>query len=261
MNLRVGGYSGQTIYAFNKLAKLFFEKGKPHNASLIAGIRIILITLEYDEDLPMDVITATYQIGILLKKSRLLLTEHSDQQLLKEIEKAQRDREAKKRSPSLVQLFSNIFKRRDLAASEFSSLTEVDLNMRKSRSQYQLISTSKQIFEMSSLSKHLIKNLQTIINVLTDQEENEKADTEEVPNTSSQKKPSGHSFSGGSSKPDKRKGRDTRDQSSLKKIPPVSDGEDDSDSSSSEEESDRRKLWHPKPRQKINIPTSDNVQE
>ncbi len=258
MNLRVGGYSGQTIYAFNKLAKLFFEKGKPHNASLIAGIRIILITLEYDEDLPMDVITATYQIGILLKKSRLLLTEHSDQQLLKEIEKAQRDREAKKRSPSLVQLFSNIFKRRDLAASEFSSLTEVDLNMRKSRSQYQLISTSKQIFEMSSLSKHL---MQTTINMLTDQEENEKADTEEVPNTSSQKKPSGHSFSGGSSKPDKRKGRDTRDQSSLKKIPPVSDGEDDSDSSSSEEESDRRKLWHPKPRQKINIPTSDNVQE
>src|SRR6266540_470197 len=58
MNLSVEAYSGQTIYAFNKLAKLFFEKEKPHNASLIAGIRIILITLEYDEDLPMDVITA-----------------------------------------------------------------------------------------------------------------------------------------------------------------------------------------------------------
>ncbi len=50
MDLSVGGYSGQTIYTFNKLTELFFEKGKPHNASLIARVRAILTTLEYDED-------------------------------------------------------------------------------------------------------------------------------------------------------------------------------------------------------------------
>ncbi len=78
INLRVREYSEQTIYAFNKLTELSFEKNKPYNALLIAGIKAILTTLEYDEKPLMDVITATYQIGILLKKSRLLLTEHSD---------------------------------------------------------------------------------------------------------------------------------------------------------------------------------------
>jgi len=39
---------------------------------------------------------------------------------------------------------------------------------------------SKQPFETSDLSKHPIKNLQTTINILTDQEDNEQADTEEA---------------------------------------------------------------------------------
>jgi len=69
---------------------------------LIAEIRTILTILEYDEKLSIDVITATYQIGILLKKSRLLMTEHTDQQLLSEVEAAQRDREVKKCFSSLV---------------------------------------------------------------------------------------------------------------------------------------------------------------
>src|SRR6266540_1535687 len=107
--------------------------------------------------------------------------------------------------------------------------------MRKSQSQYQLLSITKQSFEMSSLSKHLIKNLQTTINVLTDQEENEEADTKEVPDTSNQKRPSGHSFPKGSSKPNKGKGKDTRDQSNSRKILPASSGGDDCDSSSNEE--------------------------
>src|SRR6266540_5360897 len=98
MNLNVRGYSRQTIYAFNKLTELSFEKGKPYNASLIAGIRAILIILKYDEDPLVDVTTATYQIGILLKKSRLLTTEHTDQQLLEEITAASKDQKAKKRS-------------------------------------------------------------------------------------------------------------------------------------------------------------------
>ena len=78
MNLSVEAYSGQTIYAFNKLAKLFFEKEKPHNLLLVAGIRAILTTLEYAKNPRVDVILATYQIGILLKKSKMLTIEHTD---------------------------------------------------------------------------------------------------------------------------------------------------------------------------------------
>ncbi len=224
------------------MTELSFEKGKPHNILLIAGIRVILTTLEYDEDPLMNVITATYQIEILLKKSRQLSTEHSNQQLLREVKVIQRDREVKKCSLSPVQSFSNIFKRRDSSAFEILGLAEVDLNIRKSRNQYHLLSTSKQSFEMSSLSKHSIKNLQITINVLTYQEENDEADTKEVPDTSNQKKLTGHSFLGGSSKPDKEKGKDIGNQSSLRKILPASGEGDDDDSSSSEEESDRRKL-------------------
>jgi len=60
------------------LTELSFEKGKPYNASLIARIRAILTTLEYDAEPLKNVTTATYQIRILLKKFRLLMTEHTD---------------------------------------------------------------------------------------------------------------------------------------------------------------------------------------
>ncbi len=91
MDLSIRGYSGQIIFAFNKLTKLFFEKGKPHNASLVAGVWAILTILDYDEDSQVDVITATYQIRILLKKSRILSTEHTDQQLLEEVAVVNKD--------------------------------------------------------------------------------------------------------------------------------------------------------------------------
>jgi len=78
MDLSIEAYSGQTIYAFNKLTELSFEKGKPHNASLIAGIKAILTTVKYAENPKVDIPTATYQIGIMLKKSKLLTTEHTD---------------------------------------------------------------------------------------------------------------------------------------------------------------------------------------
>ena len=78
MNLSVEVYSGQTIYAFNKLTELSFEKGKPHNASLVARIRAILTTLEYAENPQVNVTFTTYQIRILLKKSKMLTTEHMD---------------------------------------------------------------------------------------------------------------------------------------------------------------------------------------
>src|SRR6266542_7136991 len=117
MDLSVEAYSGQTIYAFNKLTKLSFEKGKPHNASLVAGIRAILITLEYAKKPKVDMPSATYQIEIMLKKSKMFTTEHTDQQLLEEVVVANREREEKKRSPSPTQYFGNMFKRRDSVAS------------------------------------------------------------------------------------------------------------------------------------------------
>ncbi len=51
MDLSIEGYSGQTMYAFNKLTELSFEKEKPHNASLVARIKAILTTVEYAEKL------------------------------------------------------------------------------------------------------------------------------------------------------------------------------------------------------------------
>ncbi len=96
IDLNIEGYSGQTIYAFNKLTELSFKKGKPYNVTLVAGIKAILTTLEYAEKPQVDIPTATYQIGILLKKSKLLMTEHMNQQLLDEVAAANRDREAKK---------------------------------------------------------------------------------------------------------------------------------------------------------------------
>ena len=78
MELSVEAYSRQTIYAFNKLTELSFKKGKPHNASLVAGIRIILTILEYAENPRVDVTLATYQIRILLKKFKMLTIEYTD---------------------------------------------------------------------------------------------------------------------------------------------------------------------------------------
>ncbi len=123
-----------------------------------------------------------------------------------------------------------------------------------------MLSSQKQPFETSDLSLHSIKNLQSTINVLTDQEENEQVDMEKVPDTSQQRKPTGHSFPGGSSKSDKGKGKDTGGQDSHRKIPPASGGGGD-DSSSSDKELDSRKPWHPKPRRKIPAPVGNTLQE
>src|SRR6266540_1474874 len=132
MNVRVEAYSGQTIYAFNKLMELSFEKGKPHNASLVAGIKAILTTVKYAENPIVDIPTTTYQIRIMLKKSKLLTTEYTDQQLLEEVTAANKDREVKKRSPSSVLSFRNVFRRRESIASDTSGLSQMDLSIRKS---------------------------------------------------------------------------------------------------------------------------------
>ena len=116
-----------------------------------------------------------------------------------------------------------------------------------------MLSSQKQPFETSDLSQHPIKNLQSTINVLTDQEDNDLADTKEASDTSQQRKPTGHSFPSGLRKPDKGKGKDAGNQSSQKNIPPVSGGGGGDDSSSSDGEPDQRKPWHPKPRRKIPV--------
>ncbi len=262
MDLGVEAYSGQTIYAFNKLIELSFEKEKPYNASLVAEIRAILITLEYAKKLKVDIPAATFQIGIMLKKSKMFTTEHTNRQLLDKVVTANRDREEKKRSPSPNLSFGSVFGRRDSVASDTSSLVVADLNIKRSKSQYQTLTFQKQPFETSDLSQHPIKNLQSTINVLTDQEDNDVADTGDALDTSQQRKPGGHSFPGGSSKPDKKgKGKDTGDQSSLRNIPPASKGGGGGDSSSSEEKLDQRKLWHPKPRRKIPVSQGETIQE
>ena len=124
------------IFAFNKLTELSFEKGKPHNALLVTGIRAMLTTLKYAEKLWVDVVSATYQIGTLLKKSKLLTTEHTDQQLLKEVATANQDQETKKCSPNPNLSFGNVFKRRDSVASNTSGISQLDLSIRKSKNQY-----------------------------------------------------------------------------------------------------------------------------
>ncbi len=66
--------------------------------------------------------------------------EHTNQQLLEEVAIANKDWEAKKRSPSPTQYFGNVFKRRDSVASDTSSLVAADLSIKRSRSQYQVLS-------------------------------------------------------------------------------------------------------------------------
>ncbi len=143
IDLSVEAYSGQTIYAFNKLIELSFKKGKPYNALLIVGIKAILTTVKYAKRSRMDIPTATYQIGILLKKSKLLTTEHTDPQLLEEVATANKERDDRKRSPSPNLSFRNVFKRRDSIASDSSSLVAADLSIKRSRSQYQVLSSQK----------------------------------------------------------------------------------------------------------------------
>src|SRR6266540_2643903 len=111
LGLNVRGYSKQTIFAFNKLAELSFDKGKPHNSSLITEIRAILSILKYDAEPEVDIITGIFQIEILLKRSKFLIISHTDQQLLQEIETSIKEKDARKRFSSQVQSFSNIFKR------------------------------------------------------------------------------------------------------------------------------------------------------
>ncbi len=138
LDYNVGGYSEQTVYAFNKLSELSFDKGKSHNASLLAEIRAILSTLEYDRELRVNMTTATYQIGILLKRSHLLILEQSDDKILQEVGKSTKNWEQRKRSPSLTHTFSSILRKSSVASetsnASFSNL--LDAEIKKSKSQY-----------------------------------------------------------------------------------------------------------------------------
>jgi len=121
-----------------------------------------LSTIEYDEEPEIAITIEIFQIGILLKRLRLFTSTHIDQQLLDEARTSLRERDAQKRSPNPVQLFSNIFKRRNSAVSETSNLLlllELDANMKHSKNQHQVLKIRKFFFEAFDLSKHPIKNL------------------------------------------------------------------------------------------------------
>ncbi len=72
-------YSGQTLYAFNKLVKLSFEKEKPYNPSLVARLRALISTLKYERESEADVIECIFKLGILLKRFKLFTSAHTDQ--------------------------------------------------------------------------------------------------------------------------------------------------------------------------------------
>ena len=78
MELRVTGYSEQILYAFNKLIKLSFDKEKPHNPSLVARIRVLILTLKYDSESEVDIVTGIFQIGILLKRLKFFTSAHTN---------------------------------------------------------------------------------------------------------------------------------------------------------------------------------------
>ncbi len=78
MPLQAVEYSGQILFAFIKLIKLLFEKGKLHNISLIVELRALLLTLMYNGEPEVDMVTAIFQLGILLKKLRFFTSAHTD---------------------------------------------------------------------------------------------------------------------------------------------------------------------------------------
>ena len=78
IELRAIGYFGQILYIFNKLAKLFFEKDKPHNPFLVARVRVLIVILKYDNEPEIDIATDIFQISILLKRSRFFTSAHTD---------------------------------------------------------------------------------------------------------------------------------------------------------------------------------------
>jgi len=99
------------------------------------------------------------------------------------VENSTKERDAKKCSPSLIQSFFSILKQRSLVISQTSNQSfplELKENIKKLKSQYQVLTNRRLSFKASNLSKHPIKNLQSTINVLTDQEETEKPEEEDI---------------------------------------------------------------------------------
>ncbi len=60
MELRTVGYSGQILYVFNKLVELSFKRGKPHNPFLVARVKALISTLEYEDESEVDTVTGIF---------------------------------------------------------------------------------------------------------------------------------------------------------------------------------------------------------
>ncbi len=94
------------------------------------------------------------------------------------------EKDLKKCSPNPTQSFFNIFKRRNsavLEASNLSLLLELDASIKELKKQYQTLRTRKFSFEASNLSKHLMKNLQTTINILSNKGDKEEENADDPP--------------------------------------------------------------------------------
>jgi len=78
IDFNVEEYSGQTLYVFSKLAELFFAKGKPHNLSLVAGLRALVSTLEYSKESKVNVTECIFWLDIVFKRLRFFSSSHMD---------------------------------------------------------------------------------------------------------------------------------------------------------------------------------------
>jgi len=106
-----------------------------------------------------------------------------------------------------------------------------------------------------------MKNLQSIINLLSNKRDEEELDVKDPPEQTMQNIfSSSRSFLEITNR-NKRKNKDTgrKDSQTSRKIPPSGEGK--SDDSSSDEEPDRRDIWHPKLRRKVTIDESNNLQD
>jgi len=79
MDINITRYLGQTYYAFTKLKELSFEKGKPYNLSLVAGLKALISTLKYEKEPADDIAGCVFKLGVLLKRSRLFISTYIDQ--------------------------------------------------------------------------------------------------------------------------------------------------------------------------------------
>ena len=127
--------------------------------------------LEYSEKSKIDITECIFHFSILFRMSKYFFLNMKNSKLIEMVQIAIQDKRSKEWSPSPIQSFFSYFKQRNSTISETSNLSfpfEINANIKQLKSQYQTLKIRKLFFETSDLSQHLIKNLQTIINIISD---------------------------------------------------------------------------------------------